>query len=118
MSWIWWRSWALSDSNSTTGGSWATSLRTWPGCAVTRASPASGPAPPRCGGAPPAHGAGVRGDRGDPADGPAAAAEDVRRLAAEGRQQAVHVVGLLLGRDILRSEERRVGKELKSINSP
>src|ERR1035441_3558885 len=43
MSWIWSRSWALSDSNSTTGGSWATSLRTWPGCAVTRASPTTAP---------------------------------------------------------------------------
>jgi hypothetical protein len=34
MSWIWARSCALSGSSSITGGSWATSVRTWPGWAV------------------------------------------------------------------------------------
>jgi hypothetical protein len=47
------------------------------------------------------HLAGVGGDQREPDDGPAAAAEDVRRLAAEHRQQAVDVAGLLFGRHIL-----------------
>jgi hypothetical protein len=74
MSRIWARSCALSGSNSTTGGSWATSVRTWPG---------------------------VGGDQREPDDGPAAAAEDVCRCAAGYREQPVHVVGLLLRRHVL-----------------
>lgn len=42
----------------------------------------------------------VGGDQREPDDGSAAAAKDVRRLAAERGQQAVDVVGLLLGRHI------------------
>src|SRR5450755_1028731 len=67
------RTCALSGSNSTTGGSWATSVRTWPGWAVR-----------------------ARARRRLPA-----AAEYVRRFAAERGQQAVHVVSLLLGRHVM-----------------
>src|ERR1035441_6442680 len=95
MPWIWARTCSRSGSNSITGGSWATSVRTWPGWAVTSASPTTAPPllpKPRAGGG---------GARPDPDAGPAAAAEDVGRLPAEHRQQAVDVVGLLFGRHIL-----------------
>jgi hypothetical protein len=45
--------------------------------------------------------AGVGGEQREPDDGSAAAAEYVRRFAAERGQQAVHVVGLLLGRHVM-----------------
>src|SRR5262249_19858979 len=43
MSWIWARTCSRSGSTSITGGSWATSARTWPGWAVTSASPTTAP---------------------------------------------------------------------------
>jgi hypothetical protein len=43
----------------------------------------------------------VGSGQGEPDDGPAAAAKDVGRIAAEFGQQVVDVVGLLSGRHIL-----------------
>jgi len=43
----------------------------------------------------------MRGDQREPGHGPAAAAEDLRRLAGGHRQQAVHAAGLLPGRHLL-----------------
>ena len=74
-----------------------------------RKCPGSGHAPARCRAAghhrrlvgdQRTHLAGVGGDQRQPDDGSTAAAEDIRRFAAEHRQQAVDVVGLLLGRHV------------------
>src|SRR5690349_7141575 len=74
MSWIWSRTWSRPGSRSTTGG-----LVGDQGADVGR----------------------VGGDQGEPDDGAAAAAEDAGWAAVERGQQAVDVVGLLFGRDVL-----------------